>query len=175
MIVKVKRLTKTAKLPKLGSEYAAAVDLHADIEREIDSFDTNRENVLLGVNNLESINPFVSHISIFPGGRVLIPTGISVEIPKGYEMVVRPRSGLALKNGISIVNSPGTIDSDYRGEIGVVLINLSSEKFDIHQNDRIAQLALRPIMSIEWEEVEELSDTERGEKGYGSSGVSNNI
>lgn len=102
--------------------------------------------------------------------RVLIPTGLFVEIPEGYEIQVRPRSGLALRNGISIVNTPGTVDSDYRGEIGVILINLSKEDFTINPGERIAQLVLNKVEQLEWENVDELSNTER-KGGFMSTGL----
>ena len=102
--------------------------------------------------------------------RVLVPTGIKMEIPQGYEVQVRPRSGLALKHGISIVNAPGTVDSDYRGDVGVILINLSKEDFVINPGERIAQLVLGKIYQMDLVEGE-LSQTERGEGGYGHTGV----
>jgi dUTP diphosphatase len=111
-----------------------------------------------------------SGIVIEPGKRALVPTGIAVEIPEGYEGQVRPRSGLALKHGISIANTPGTIDSDYRGEIKVILINLGDDLFVVKNGDRIAQLIISPVVRLVWEEVEELSDTGRGDGGFGSSG-----
>ena len=106
-----------------------------------------------------------------PLDRKLIPTGLYVEIPEGYEGQVRPRSGLALKHGISCLNSPGTIDADYRGELGVILINLSKENFVINNGDRIAQLVIAKHETIVWKEVAELQETERGSGGYGSSGI----
>lgn len=101
--------------------------------------------------------------------RVLVPTGLYMAIPEGYEAQLRPRSGLALKHGISLVNAPGTIDADYRGEIGVIVINLSHEPFTIHDGDRIAQLVIAKHESIEWEQVEALDETARG-GGFGSTG-----
>jgi dUTP pyrophosphatase len=106
-----------------------------------------------------------------PLDRKLIPTGLYVEIPEGYEGQVRPRSGLALKHGISCPNSPGTVDADYRGELGVILINLSKENFTINDGDRIAQLVIAKHETIVWEEVAELQETQRGAGGYGSSGI----
>ena len=106
-----------------------------------------------------------------PLDRKLIPTGLYVEIPEGYEGQVRPRSGLALKHGISCLNSPGTIDADYRGELGVILINLSKENFVINDGDRIAQLVIAKHETVVWKEVAELQETERGSGGYGSSGI----
>ena len=109
-------------------------------------------------------------IVLQPGERRLIPTGIRIALPPGYEAQVRPRSGLALHHGIGMVNSPGTIDSDYRGEIAVLLINWGSEPFTIHRGDRIAQLVVAPIASIEWDEQEQLPESERGEGGFGHTG-----
>jgi dUTP pyrophosphatase len=101
---------------------------------------------------------------------VLVPTGLFVAIPKGYEIQVRPRSGLALKHGITVLNSPGTIDADYRGELRTILVNLSEEPFEIVPGERIAQMVLAKHEVIEWEEVSELDDTERGVGGFGSTG-----
>lgn len=109
-------------------------------------------------------------IILEPMERKLIPTGLYMEIPKGYEAQIRPRSGLALKNGITCLNSPGTIDADYRGEVGVILANLSTTAFEIKPGDRIAQMVIAQHASAEWIEVEELSSTERGEGGFGSTG-----
>ena len=108
--------------------------------------------------------------TIAPLERVLIPTGLYVALPKGYEMQVRPRSGLALKHGITVLNSPGTIDADYRGEIGVLLVNLGSEPFVVNDGDRIAQLVVSRHETVEWCAVEELDSTERGDGGYGHTG-----
>ncbi|GGE02570.1 dUTP diphosphatase [Psychroflexus salis] len=102
--------------------------------------------------------------------RVLVKTGLFIELPKGFEAQVRPRSGLALKKGITVLNSPGTIDADYRGEIGVILINLSPENFTIQNGDRIAQLVIAQHEQAEWFEVQELNATSRGEGGFGSTG-----
>lgn len=110
-------------------------------------------------------------ITLKPGKRVLIPTGLHVALQEGYEMQIRPRSGLALKHGISIVNSPGTIDCDYRGDIGVILINLGEEDFVINPGERIAQAVVKEYVRVEWEETEALSKTERGEGGFNSTGV----
>lgn len=110
-------------------------------------------------------------IVIEPLCRRLIPTGLYVAIPQGYELQMRPRSGLALKSGISLVNTPGTIDSDYRGEIGVILINLSGEPFTVNPGDRICQMVLNRVPQLEWEEVAQLSDTDRGSGGFGHTGV----
>jgi len=106
-----------------------------------------------------------------PGERLLVPTGLALEIPAGWEGQVRPRSGLALRHGIGMVNAPGTIDSDYRGEVGVLLINLGSEPFILRRGDRIAQLVIARVESVEWEEAEALGGSDRGEGGFGSTGV----
>jgi dUTP pyrophosphatase len=111
-----------------------------------------------------------SEIVIKPLQRILIPTGLHIELPVGYEAQIRPRSGLAYKHGISIVNSPGTIDADYRGEIKVLLVNLSDTDFVVNNGDRIAQMVIAKHETISWESVEELSDTARGEGGYGHTG-----
>ena len=109
-------------------------------------------------------------VTLPPGGRHAIATGLALAIPPGYEVQVRPRSGLALKHGISVPNTPGTIDSDYRGELKVILINLSAAPFAVHRGDRIAQLVLAPVTRAAWEEVDELDQTARGEGGFGSTG-----
>ena len=106
-----------------------------------------------------------------PGEILLIPTGLAVAIPDGYEIQVRPRSGLAIKHGVTIVNSPGTIDSDYRGEIKIGLINLGRECFTIRRGDRIAQLVLAPVATIRWQLTDRLEHTERGPGGFGHTGV----
>jgi dUTP pyrophosphatase len=111
-------------------------------------------------------------ITLQPGERATIPTGLSFEIPQGFEIQARPRSGLAAKQGISIVNTPGTIDSDYRGEVKIILINLGQQPFEIHDQDRIAQLVIAPVYQAEFHLVTELSDTDRGAGGFGSTGVS---
>lgn len=102
--------------------------------------------------------------------RKLVPTGLFIELPVGYEAQVRSRSGLALKHGISVLNSPGTIDADYRGEIGVILVNLSNEEFTVNKGERIAQLVIAKHETAEWVEVETLGETQRGEGGFGSTG-----
>ena len=103
-------------------------------------------------------------------GRKLIPTGMFVAVPSGYEMQVRPRSGLALKKGITVLNTPGTVDADYRGEVGVILFNTTNEDFEIKAGDRIAQIVLNKIEQIHWVEVDELDETERGKGGFGHTG-----
>ena len=109
-------------------------------------------------------------VTIAPGARHAVATGLSVAIPQGYEIQVRPRSGLAFKHGITVPNTPGTIDSDYRGELKVLLINHGSEDFIIARGDRVAQLVLAPVVQAAWDEVEELDTTERGAGGFGSTG-----
>lgn len=109
-------------------------------------------------------------ITIKPLQRMLIPTGLHIELPVGYEAQIRPRSGLAYKHGISIVNAPGTIDADYRGEIKVLLVNLSDTDFEINNGDRIAQMVVAKHETVIWEAVEELGDTDRGAGGYGHTG-----
>lgn len=142
--VKVKIVKeKSVILPKYETIGSAGVDVRANIEEAIT------------LNSLE---------------RVLIPTGIKMEIPLGYEVQVRPRSGLAIKHGITMLNSPGTIDSDYRGEIKVIVVNLSKESYVIQPNERIAQLVLNKVEQMEFVEVEILDETERGEGGFGHTG-----
>ena len=109
-------------------------------------------------------------ITLAPGARHAVATGLSVAIPQGYEIQVRPRSGLALKHGITVPNTPGTIDSDYRGELKIIMINHGAEPFPIARGDRVAQLVLAPVTQAAWVEVEELDATERGEGGFGSTG-----
>lgn len=111
-----------------------------------------------------------SPIILEPGERILVPTGLYVAIPEGYEAQMRPRSGLALKNGISLVNTPGTIDADYRGEIGIILINLSKEPFTIHDGDRICQMVIKKHETVEWESVNSLNETDRNSGGFGHTG-----
>ena len=109
-------------------------------------------------------------VTIAPGARHAVATGLALAIPQGYEVQVRPRSGLALKYGITVPNTPGTIDSDYRGELKVILINHGTEPFAIQRGDRVAQLVLAPVVQAAWEEVTELDATDRGEGGFGSTG-----
>lgn len=143
MKVKVINKSKNA-LPEYGSIGAAGMDLRADI-----------------------IEPVV----LKPLERKLIPTGLYMEIPAGYEVQIRPRSGLAVKHGITVLNTPGTVDSDYSGNVGVCLVNLSNEDFVVEPGDRIAQMVLAKYETVEWEVVDVLSKTERGEGGFGSTGV----
>jgi dUTP pyrophosphatase len=140
----IKRLSKEVSLPKYETSGSSGMDLAAYINNNV---------------NLE------------PGKSEIIPTGISVAIPEGFEIQIRPRSGLAAKNKISVLNTPGTIDADYRGEIKVILINLSNKTFVIEKGFRIAQMVVCPIIQAQLEEVDELSETIRGEGGFGSTGT----
>lgn len=142
IIVKVIK-NEGVTLPKYETSGAAGMDVRANI----------KEPIVLG-----SLD------------RVLIPLGLRLEIPEGYEVQVRPRSGLALKHGIGMANSIGTIDSDYRGEIGAIIVNLSKEPYTIQPQERIGQLVLNKVEQIEWEVVEKLSESERGSGGFGSTG-----
>ncbi|RNC79716.1 MAG: dUTP diphosphatase [Balneola sp.] len=110
-------------------------------------------------------------ITLKPGERTLIPTGLQMALPKGYEAQVRPRSGLAIRNGITMLNSPGTIDADYRGEVKVIAINHGQEDFTVNHGDRIAQMVITPVVQLQVEEVDSLDETERGSGGFGSTGV----
>lgn len=110
-------------------------------------------------------------ITLQPLQRALVPTGVFIQLPQGYECQIRPRSGLALKHGISLVNTPGTIDADYRGEIGVILINLSNEPFVVNHGERICQMVVTNYSQVNWCEVESLDDSERGAGGFGHTGV----
>ncbi|MFD2205077.1 dUTP diphosphatase [Kiloniella antarctica] len=114
-------------------------------------------------------------IKLAPGDRILIPTALTIALPTGYEAQVRPRSGLALKNGITLVNTPGTIDADYRGEIGVILINLGSDTFTIERGARIAQMVIAPCIQANWTLSTSLDATTRGQGGFGSTGVNSEI
>ncbi len=130
-------------LPHYGTEAAAGVDLRANITESI---------------------------TLKPLERTLVKTGLFIELPVGYEAQVRPRSGLAYKHGLTVLNTPGTIDADYRGEIGVILVNLSNEDFTIENGERVAQMVIAKHEQAEWSLVEELSDTSRGTGGFGSTG-----
>ena len=116
--------------------------------------------------------PEAKGITLAPGMRALVPTGLRMEIPEGYEVQVRPRSGLALKHGISVVNAPGTIDSDYRGPVGVIMLNTGDTPFEITHGDRIAQLVIAPVVQARFEMVDGLTDSARGQGGFGSTGRS---
>ncbi len=143
--VKVKLLPNfTGSLPAYESEWASGFDIRAQLESEL---------------------------TLAPGERTLVPTGLAFEIPIGFELQARPRSGLAIKQGVSLVNTPGTIDADYRGEVKIIVINLGQAPVVIKSGDRIAQLVLCPIFQAEFELVEELGDTKRGEGGFGHTGV----
>ena len=133
-----------AKLPRYESNGASGADLRARLDQPV---------------------------IIPPMGRLLIPTGLKMEIPPDFEAQVRPRSGLALKHGITVLNSPGTIDSDYRGEIGIILINLSQAPFTVNDGDRIAQLVIAPVAKASFDEVSALEESNRGTGGFGSTGV----
>ena len=152
-------------LPEYTTEFSACFDLRIQLLRYDEKYTGN------GLWTISSID---NHVSLHPGGRILIPTGLFVAIPDGYEIQVRPRSGSAIKFGITILNTPGTIDSDYRGEIGLIVINTDLHaSFEIHQGDRLAQGALCEITQAEWEPVnsiEELGDTVRGQGGFGHTG-----
>lgn len=110
-------------------------------------------------------------VTLLPGERALIPTGLYIALPQGFECQIRPRSGLAIKHGISLVNSPGTVDSDYRGEIGVIVINHSDKPFTVNDGERICQMVIAPYTRVGWKQVESLDETERGAGGFGHSGV----
>jgi dUTP pyrophosphatase len=124
-----------------------------------------------GSAGLDLVAAVGSTLEIPPGGRVAVPTGLALALPEAWEAQVRPRSGLALKHGVTVLNSPGTIDSDYRGEVRVILANLGSETVSIARGDRIAQLVVAPVQRIAWQRVEELPSTGRGSDGFGSTGV----
>ena len=145
--VKVRRIRgdrdREIPLPKYMTEYSAGMDLCAAVDEEM---------------------------ILEPGERKLIPTGMAISIPKGYEGQVRPRSGLALRNGVTLVNTPGTIDADYRGEIGILLINFGHQPFTVRRGDRIAQLVIAPVFQAAVELADELDDTPRSEGGFGHTG-----
>ena len=125
-------------------------------------------NLSAGVDLLAAVIDF---IILKPRERKIIPTGLAIALPVGFEAQIRPRSGWAIKNGITVLNSPGTIDADYRGEIGVILINLSDINFTIERGMRIAQMIISPVISINWEEMDILPKTSRGASGFGSTGI----
>lgn len=158
--MKVKIVNKsTNPNPEYSTKGSACMDIRANITPNISKeFFRNAD--------YDSVS---NYVILFSGGSALIPTGIQVEIPEGYEIQVRPRSGLSLKHQIHIINSPGCIDSDYRGEIGVIVQNLGNEPFIIEHGDRIAQISLNKVEEIEWSN-EELSETERGDGGFGHTG-----
>jgi dUTP pyrophosphatase len=123
-----------------------------------------------GSSGLDLLAAVPSAVTLEPGERRLVPTGCALELPPGFEAQVRPRSGLALKHGVTVLNAPGTIDSDYRGEVGVILVNHGSEPFVIQRGERIAQLVLARVERLEWQVAEELGETGRGSGGFGSTG-----
>ena len=131
-------------LPKYATEQSAGVDLEAAVD---------------------------SPLTLKPGERGLIPTGLAIALPTGFEAQVRPRSGLAAKNGVTVLNSPGTIDADYRGEIKVILINHGQDNFVIERGMRIAQMVIAPCLQLQWQQVENLDETARGAGGFGSTGI----
>ena len=143
MIIRIINRSKN-NLPGYETLHAAGMDLRADLEEAV---------------------------SLLPMERKLIPTGLHIELPEGYEAQIRPRSGLAFKHGIGIVNSPGTIDADYRGEVKVLLINFSDQVFEVKHGERIAQMVVAKHEKVTWEQVEVLTDTLRGMGGYGHTGV----
>lgn len=124
-----------------------------------------------GAAGMDLLAAVMSPVAIPPGGRMLVPTGLRIAIPPGYELQVRPRSGLALKNGIVLPNSPGTIDEDYRGELGVIVMNAGDASFTVERGMRIAQAVIAPVVRAAWREVAELPDTARGAGGFGSTGT----
>ena len=130
-------------LPSYSKVFSAGMDLRADLDK-----------------------PRI----LKPGARDLVPTGLFIELPRGYEAQIRPRSGLAIKKGVTVLNTPGTIDSDYRGEIGIILINLSDEEFIINNGEKICQMIISRHETIEWEETDLLNDTARGKGGFGHTG-----
>ena len=163
----------TTQLPNYETPASAGMDVRANFDNIVEKFLFNTtikesENVYINVKG--ETRHIIESITINPGGRALIPTGLRVAIPEGYEIQVRPRSGLALKNGITLLNTPGTIDADYRGDIGVIVINHGTEPFTIMAGDRIGQIVLNKVERIEWKEVDNLPDTIRGEGGFGSTG-----
>ena len=142
--VKIVRLKEKASLPAYATAHAAGMDVSACLD---------------------------APVTVEPSSSVLIPTGLAIELPEGYEAQLRPRSGLALRHLISLPNSPATIDADYRGEVGVILINHGREPFTVNHGDRIAQMVVSKVDRVAFEEVDSLSDTERGEGGFGHTGV----
>lgn len=144
-MIKIKIVNKgNQPLPEYATPQSAGVDLRANIDEPVE---------------------------LKPLSRALIPTGLHIALPEGYEAQIRPRSGLAIKKGITCLNTPGTIDADYRGDIGVILINLSAETFIVNPGERIAQMIINKFEQAEFELVEELDETERGEGGFGHTGV----
>ena len=124
-----------------------------------------------GAAGADVVAAVATEVVLRPGGRAAVPTGLVLAVPEGYEVQVRPRSGLALRHGVTVANAPGTVDSDYRGEVMVILVNLGEEPYTIRRGDRIAQLVLAPVVQAELVESEDLSETARGRGGFGSTGV----
>ena len=149
------------QLPFYVDHGSAGMDLRADLN--------DLSKVKLSMATVDTVNNDCVHI--LPGGSALIPTGLYIALPDGYEAQVRPRSGLALKHSITVLNTPGTIDASYRGEICVILINHGKHSFKVEHGDRIAQLVIAKYEQINWQEVEQLEETERGEGGFGHSGI----
>lgn len=174
-LVKVINMSKTLKLPSYESEGADGMDLRACF----DCIDENGKVIPIkryfsktdGREDCDSVPSLGSVLILSPGSRALIQTGLKVEIPSGYRMHITPRSGLALKFGVTVLNSPGKIDSDYRGHIGIILINQGKYDFIIKHGDRIAQMSLEKSYKCKWDEVKDLSSTDRNEGGFGSSGI----
>ncbi|NHO31718.1 dUTP diphosphatase [Acetobacter fallax] len=123
-----------------------------------------------GAAGMDLLAAVTGSLSVLPGGRAMIPTGLCIALPPGYELQVRPRSGLALKHGITLPNTPGTIDEDYRGEICVILLNTGTEVFTVERGMRVAQAVIAPVFRVLWNEVDDLDDTDRGAGGFGSTG-----
>lgn len=144
--IKIKIINRGGQpLPSYGTPGAAGMDIHANLPE--------------------------GGLTVRPMERVLVPTGLYMQLPQGYECQIRPRSGLALKHGITILNSPGTVDADYRGEIGIILINLGTEDFTINNGDRIAQMVIKEYTKVEWEPVQRIDETKREDGGFGHTGI----
>jgi len=166
MRARIKRVRHNAILPRYATRGAAGMDLHAAIDepvtlRPMQAVYVRRDDDWAAISGVSLVYPEI----------VRIPTGIAIELSPGYEAQVRPRSGLALRYGVTVLNAPGTIDADYRGEIEVVLINLGEQAFRVEPGMRIAQLVIAPVVRVEWDEVDEFGSTERGAGGFGSTGV----
>lgn len=164
--MKVQVINKSGnELPKYETPQSAGMDLRADLW-------ALNEKFLFGAQIVRNVDNTIGYVQILPGGRALIPTELYTAIPVGYEVQVRPRSGLALKYGVTVLNTPGTIDADYRNGWGVILMNNdTTHSFKVYQGDRIAQAVLAKVEQIEWQEVSELDSTDRGLGGFGSSGI----
>ena len=163
--MKVQVINKSSNpLPQYETPQSAGADLRADLW-------ALNEKFLFGAQIVRNVDNTIGYVQILPGGRALIPTELYTAIPMGYEVQVRPRSGLALKHGITVLNTPGTIDADYRNGWGVILMNQGTEPFEVRQGDRIAQAVLAKVEQIEWEEIEVLEATERGIGGFGHTGT----